>query len=53
MERVRQLREAPKEVPLFSIDMLEEAMQQVMDEYAGGITTGTATHPRPIARCAR
>ena len=40
MERIGWLREVPKEVPLFSTDMLEEAMQQVMDEYAGGITTG-------------
>ena len=28
------------EPPLFTVDALEEAMQQTMDEYAGGITTG-------------
>ena len=27
------------EPPLFTVDALEEAMQQVMDEYAGGIST--------------
>ena len=28
------------EPPLFTVDALEEAMQQTMDEYAGGIATG-------------
>lgn len=39
MERVRQLRTVPPQAALFTTEMLEEAMQQVMDEYAGGITT--------------
>ncbi len=38
--RVERLRETPEEAPLFTVDALEEAMQQVMDEDAGGISTG-------------
>ncbi|MBP8598531.1 MAG: adenylyl-sulfate reductase subunit alpha [Selenomonas sp.] len=39
LARVRRLRAAPTGAVLFSTDGLEEAMQQVMDEYAGGIAT--------------
>ena len=39
MDRVGQLRVAPTAALLFSTDELEEAMQQVMDEYAGGMAT--------------
>ena len=38
--RVADLLAPPDEPPLFTVDALEEAMQQTMDEYAGGITTG-------------
>lgn len=40
LDRVTALLKPPAASPLFTAAGLEEAMQQVMDEYAGGITTG-------------
>ena len=39
-DAVAKLLAPPDEPPLFTVDALEEAMQQTMDEYAGGIATG-------------
>ena len=50
--RVERLREQPAAAPLFTVDALEEAMQQVMDEEAGGITAGYRYTERQLAAAA-
>ena len=46
---VAELLTLPDEPPLFTVDALEEAMQQVMDEYAGGIATAYRYTERQLA----
>jgi len=43
----------PDAPPLFTVDALEEAMQQVMDEYAGGISTAYCYTERQLALAAK
>ena len=51
--QVDQLLKPPAEAPVFTVDALEEAMQQVMDEYAGGITTAYRYTERQLALAAK
>ena len=46
---VAELLTLPDEPPLFTVDALEEAMQQVMHEYAGGIATAYRYTERQLA----
>lgn len=46
---VAELLTPPGAPPLFTVDALEEAMQQVMDEYAGGIATAYRYTERQLA----
>ena len=43
----------PATPPLFTVDALEEAMQQVMDEYAGGISTSYRYTERQLTLAAK
>ena len=51
--KVQSLLAAPNEPPLFTVDALEEAMQQVMDEYAGGISTSYRYTERQLTLAAK
>ena len=47
------LRATPNEPSLFTVDALEEAMQQTMDEYAGGISTSYRYTERQLTLAAK
>ena len=51
--KVQTLLATPSEPPLFTVEALEEAMQQVMDEYAGGISTSYRYTERQLTLAAK
>lgn len=51
--RIETLLTPPAASPLFTVESLEEAMQQVMDEYAGGITAGYRYTEKQLGLAAR
>ena len=51
--KVQSLLTTPSEPLLFTVDALEEAMQQTMDEYAGGISTSYRYTERQLTLAAK